>query len=132
MKAVILGVGILLLAGCGTPQERCIAAATRDMRVVDRLIAEVQGNLDRGYALEQVSRPAVRWVVCERGRPATATRPAQAPQMCLQDYQITSTQPRAINLADERQTLAELKAKRAAQAKATAPAVAQCRQAHPE
>ena len=40
---------LIPLAACGTPQEQCIGAATRDMQVVNRLIAEVQGNLARGY-----------------------------------------------------------------------------------
>ena len=41
---------VLLLAGCATPKENCIKSANKDLAVVDRLIAETQANLTRGYA----------------------------------------------------------------------------------
>lgn len=132
MKRVLVLAGFVLLAGCGTPQERCINAATRDLRVVDRLIIETQGNLDRGYALVEVERIADRWVVCVPGRPATATEPARAPEMCLREYDYTVTEPRAVNLAEQRVILAELKKKRVALEKASRPAVASCKLTHPE
>ena len=43
------------LAACGTPQEQCINRNTRDLRTVDRLIAEAEGNLQRGYAYETIT-----------------------------------------------------------------------------
>lgn len=122
----------LVLAACGTPQERCIASATRDLRILDRLIGEVQGNLDRGYALEEVVLSRTRWVICAPGRPATATEPAIAPEMCLREYDYTETRPKAINLADEREKLAEMKAKRTSVARSTEKAVASCKATHPE
>ena len=132
MQRMILISGLALLVGCGTPQERCIAAATRDLRVVDRLIVQTQGNLDRGYALVEVERTSERLVLCAPGRAATATGPAQPPQMCWRDYDYTVTEARAINLADERETLAELQKKRVALEKASRLAVASCKLAHPE
>ncbi|WP_415234050.1 hypothetical protein [Pseudorhodobacter sp.] len=132
MKRLVLISALAALAGCGTPQERCIAAATRDLRVVDRLTAEVQGNLDRGYALVEVEKTSLRWAVCQPGRPATATEAAQAPQMCMREHAYTVTEPRAINLADEQIKLDELKKKRAALAKASGPAVARCKLTHPK
>lgn len=132
MKHLVLIPVLAVLVGCGTPQERCIAGATRDLRVVDGLIAETQANLDRGYALQDVERTGVRWEQCRRGpRPKAGEKP-RAPDLCLEDYTFTVTKPRAINLADERQTLAELKQKRAAQVRAAAPVVAGCKAAHPE
>ncbi|WP_022704944.1 hypothetical protein [Pseudorhodobacter ferrugineus] len=132
MNRFVVLAGLVVLAGCGTPQERCIAGVTRDLRVVDRLIVETQGNLDRGYALVEVVRSRDRWVMCVPEQAATATQPAQAPQMCLQDYDYTVTEPRAVNLAEQRVTLAELQKKRVALEKASRPAVASCIQAHPE
>ena len=35
---------LVLLAACGTPQERCINGVTRDLRTVDRLIEEAEGH----------------------------------------------------------------------------------------
>lgn len=43
----------VLLAACGTPQERCISKHTREYRSVSSLLAEVEGNLARGYAWEE-------------------------------------------------------------------------------
>ena len=132
MRRILLLAGFAVLAGCGTPEERCIAGATRDLRVVDRLIVETQGNLDRGYALVDVERSMDRWVICVPARPATATEPARAPEMCLREYDYTVTVPRAVNLAEQRVTLAELKKKRVALEKASRLAVASCKLAHPQ
>lgn len=41
---------VLMVAACGTPQERCIDRNTSEYRTVAKLIAEVEGNLARGYA----------------------------------------------------------------------------------
>ena len=132
MQRILVISGLALLVGCGTPQERCIAGATRDLRVVDRLIGQTQGNLDRGYALVEVERYGTRWVVCAPAQAATDTQPARAAQMCLDDYEYTVTEARAINLANERETLAELQKKRVALEKASRPAVASCKLTHPE
>ena len=42
---------LLLLAACATPLERCIASATKELRVVSGLIASTQANINRGYAI---------------------------------------------------------------------------------
>jgi hypothetical protein len=132
MKHLVLIPVLAALAGCGTPQERCIASVTRDMRVVDGLIAEAQGNLDRGYAIEEVERTGVRWESCHRGPPPKPGEAPRPPELCLEEYTFTVTKPRAINLAEESQLLAELQKKRAAQAQAAAPAIASCKASHPE
>ncbi len=124
--------GMTLLAACGTPQEQCIAGVTRDMRVLDRLIVESEGNLQRGYALREEIRTDSRYVMCRPGRPATADRPAIPPQYCWRDYDRTVTRPAAINLAEERVKLAEMRKKRQSLARAAAPAIAQCRATYPE
>ena len=51
MKRLILA-PLLLLTACGTPQEQCISANTRDLQVVDRLIRDSEANLARGYGYE--------------------------------------------------------------------------------
>lgn len=123
---------LALLAACGTPQERCIARETRDLRILDRLIAETEADLKRGYALEEVTIWTPRWQICEgQVAPPPGAEPS-LPDMCLEDVAQTVTRPKAINLAQTRQTLAELRKKRDAQAVEVAPAVAACRAAHPE
>lgn len=121
-----------LLVACGTPQERCIAGATKDLRVLDRLIGETRTNLQRGYAMEEVVRTSLRWEVCRPGIAATATTPAQPAEMCLEDYDYTVTRPKAINLAQEREKLAEMQKKRRELAARAESTIAQCRLQHPE
>lgn len=52
MKRLIL-LALPLLAACATPRETCLGAATQNLRVVDSLIAEVQANLQRGFAIRE-------------------------------------------------------------------------------
>lgn len=130
MKRWILA--LVLLSACGTPQERCIASVTRDIRILDRLIGESQENIQRGYALEEVVLTRERWVMCSPGVAATETTPAEPPQMCLREYDYTQTRPKAINLADEREKLVEMRKKRVALDRDAAKAVASCKLTHPE
>lgn len=123
---------LLLLAACGTPQERCIAGATRDLRVIDGLIGQSQQNLRRGYAMEDVVKTGVRWEECTAPVPATATTAAIPARMCLEDYSYTVARPKAINLAAERETLAEMQKKRRELAAGAEAVIAQCRSDHPE
>jgi hypothetical protein len=43
----------LALTACETPRESCINQASRELRIVESLIAETRCNLDRGYAIER-------------------------------------------------------------------------------
>lgn len=124
---------LLALTACGTPQEQCINAVTRDMRVVDRLIAEAEGNLARGYGFETVTVYSTRWVPCgpPPPPPAEGQKPPR-PQMCLDEVPETVRKPVALDLAAEAQKLAGLKAKRAQQAKAAEPQIAACKAEYPE
>ena len=112
------------LAACGTPQEQCINAVTRDMRVVDLLIAEAEGNLQRGYGFEYVTVMEIDYVPC-----GTQTNPNR---VCAVRRPEQERRPVAIDLAAEQVKLTQLRAKRAQQAKAAAPAIAQCRIDNPE
>jgi len=51
MRPALMILPFLALAACATPREQCIGQATRDLRVLNSLIAETQGNLARGYAI---------------------------------------------------------------------------------
>ena len=124
---------LMALSACGTPQEQCISAATRDMRVVDRLIAEAEGNLARGYGYQEVTVWTTRWVRCGPLPPPHAEgEPPAKPQLCLDEVPETIRKPVALDLGAEAQKLAGLKAKRAAQAKAAAPQIAACKAEYPE
>ena len=128
-RIVIMGV-LLALAGCGTPQQQCINSVTRDMRVVDRLIAEAEGNLARGYAFASVVE--VRPVFVDCTPKPTAETPDPRPRQCLKNEERTVSRPVAIDLNAEAAKLASLKAKRTQQASAAAPAIAACQRQYPE
>ena len=121
---------LVLLAACGTPQEQCIRAGTRDLRTLDRLIAETEGNLDRGYALEDVTITQEHWGYCEPWHHADDPTPSLVP--CLIEHDVTVRRPIAIDLADEAKKLESLKARRGELARAAEPIIAQCKADHPE
>ncbi|MFN3937597.1 MAG: hypothetical protein ACK4KW_08455 [Gemmobacter sp.] len=120
---------LLLLSACGTPQEQCIAAVTRDLTVLDRLIAETGRNLSRGYAVETFEVSDFRYVPCRIGTDA-AGNPVWS--RCLEDFSRTATRPVAIDLDAERRKLASMQRKRAELARAAGPAIAECRARYPE
>lgn len=121
---------VALLAACGTPQEQCIQRNTRDLRTVDRLIAETQGNLDRGYALEEVTISQDHWGYCHQ--PVPEGQPPLGPALCMIEHEVTVQKPKAINLADEAAKLEGLKTKRGELTKAAEPVIAQCKEEFPE
>ena len=119
------------LAACGTPQEQCINRSTRDLRTVDRLIVETEGNLQRGYALETVTRYEDFWDTCFE--PVNVGgQIAMQPRMCLRERSFTEQRPKAIDLKAEAQKLDSLKVKRTELARAAAPLIAQCKVDFPE
>lgn len=133
-RALIL---LTLVAACGTPQERCIAGQTRDLRVVTRLIAETEANLKRGYALEEVTIWRDQWVLCPTPpapppEDGSTPPPPEPPRMCLDEVAETVTRPKAIDLAAEAQKLKGLKTKKDELSKAAGPAIAQCKAQYPE
>jgi hypothetical protein len=122
---------LVLISACGTPQEQCINRNTRDLRTVDRLIAETTGNLDRGYAYETITVYEGYWTTCDPP-PQVEGQPPQPPRLCLDERPVTTQRPKAIDLNEEARKLDSLKAKRielAARAKAV---IAQCKAAYPE
>lgn len=124
---------LVTLTACGTPQEQCINAGTRDLRVVNKLIAESEGNLKRGYALEE---KVVRFATFSPCRvqtvPPGATAPPPRVQMCPDHYEQTITQPKAIDLDAEARKLAQLKVRRKELSRAAEAVAEQCRAEYPE
>ncbi len=129
MKRLVI-LTLLAVTACGTPQEQCIAAGTRDLQVVERLIAEAEGNIARGYAWENVTVLERRWVECRTKPTAEMSEPAR--ERCLVEVPETTKKPRAIDLAEEASTLASLKAKRAEQLAASKGLVKACKAKYPE
>lgn len=121
---------LALLAACGTPQEQCINANTRDLRTVDRLIVETEGNLERGYAFEERTIHQAYWGYCLQ--PQIPGAPPVTPQLCLKDREITVDRPKAIDLEEEARKLESLKIKRKELAAKAEAVIAQCKAMYPE
>lgn len=115
---------LVLLTACGTPQEQCISRATRDIRTVDRLMSEVQGNLDRGFAYETYTVYDIDYIDC-----STEADPGR---VCAIRVAEEERRPVAIDLATEKVKLDQLRAKRSELLQSSAPVVAQCRVEFPE
>ncbi len=119
------------LAACGTPQEQCINRNTRDLRTVDRLIAEAEGNLQRGYAYETITTYEPEWTYCRR-RPPVEGQPEPPPRLCLDERPVSRTRPKAIDLNEEARKLASLRTKRESLARQAEAVIAQCKAEYPE
>ncbi len=123
MRKTILALP-LLLAACASPFEICVANANRDLRVIDRLIAEARGNIQRGYGFRTQETYDTELQPCgeQNGQTIYCETPV-----------VTSEQvPVAIDMAAEKaklESLLETRARKQAEATAT---VAACRQQHPE
>jgi hypothetical protein len=92
----------ILLAACATPQQRCEIQATRDLRVMNQLIAESQATLQRGYALREEQRTRVGATICTGGGTDFGYR------FCWGNDSYTRLRPVAVNLDDERAKLQTL------------------------
>jgi hypothetical protein len=130
MKRFLAVLVVFGLASCGTPQQQCIGQVSRNLSVVDRLIAEIEGNLARGYAFARTTETHPKFVDCTPD--PTPEVPDPKPRQCLVNVDETVTRPVAIDLQAEAAKLASLKAKRSQLASSTAQAIAVCQQQYPE
>ena len=135
MKRLLIPV-LLLLAACGTPQERCISRNTKDLQVVNGLIAEAEGNLGRGYALEEYRTwdEVLDW--CQAPPPPPGPngelRPAPPPQPCYRRVAVTETRPKKIDLVAEANQLQQLRKRQAELEQRAKSVIAQCQALYPE
>lgn len=139
MRIPVLGLALTLaLAACGTPQEQCINRETRDLRVVDRLIAQLKVDIGRGYRMVDHEITVTRWVPCGLPPPPPPPKPGMKPppppppRMCLDDFTRTVQRPEAIDIVAEKRKLAQLEVKRRSLVRQAAQAVAACKAAYPE
>jgi hypothetical protein len=129
VKPLVLLALIVALAACGTPQEQCIRANTRDLRQVEALIAETQANLARGYAYEEHTVTDWDWAPCFDGRPVPK---GQSPGMCWEPSERTVRKAVAIDPEVETRKLAGLTTRRKALLSQAAASVAACKAQYPE
>ena len=117
----MIGVVCLVLAGCATPEQRCINEATRDLRTVNELIAETEANLSRGYAIVTETDISPRLTFC------TGYRDNVGISFCSGNQLIQRDRPVAIDREAEERKLVDLRGRRAALEVTARRAVAACR-----
>jgi hypothetical protein len=94
---------LLVLSACTEPAPRCVIPETRELKTIDKLIAESEATLERGYVMRKTDRSGVNF--CLGGRQSHiglsfCTDPAGR------------TEPVAIDAAAENRKLTSLKARR--------------------
>jgi hypothetical protein len=131
--ALLTGTLALALAACGTPQERCISAATRELRTVERLLAQTDANLARGYAYEEREITRTEWVICGYDPvPPGDAKKAPRPRYCLDDVTDTVRRAVAIDPAVEQRKRDSLMAKRNELRARAEAEIDACRATYPE
>lgn len=98
-----------MLAGCATPHQQCVADATRDVRVLDGLIAETEQALARGYGVQRETTYAPRYTFC-----GGYGYRYYGLNTCYDPYPVTRETPVAIDPAAERRKLRALQESRRA------------------
>ena len=123
---------VVIVASCGTPQERCISRNTREYRTISSLLAEVEGNLARGYAWEERTVTRMEWddcgyVVRDRdGNREFITR------SCMRNVADTERYRVPIDPASEQRKRDNLAAKLKAETPRAEAVVEQCKAQYPE
>lgn len=90
---------LALLAACATPQQRCVDRAAADVRMLERQIARIEGNIDRGYAVHRSTGPRVGVTACTGG---------QSLRLCQELSNEPRETPVAISIPEEKRKLAKL------------------------
>ena len=113
---------LCLLAACATPAERCVIDATKELRRVEALIAETEGNLARGYAIDRTAERRPRLTFC------TGTYRSQVGvSFCTEEDIVYRERPVAIDPQAERRKLSILADRRIALRRTSEQQIAACR-----
>jgi hypothetical protein len=117
MTRVLLLVLFLPLLAC-SPGEQCRIEASRDLRALDRMIAETEQSISRGFRVIEVDNPfRIGLTLC--------VDPTEESRLCGRDDGPIYRHEK-INVPAEKAKLASLKAQRATLAPRTAAAIAAC------
>ncbi len=123
LTPLLAGGALLALGACATPLEQCLSRAQTDLRVVDRLIAESELTLARGYGLEERTNVSEQLRFCAQADGSVAA--------CYVPIATRRSEPVAVDLEAEARKLASLKQKRAELAERAAAQAASCRATYP-
>lgn len=123
---------VLIVAACGTPQDRCISRNTREYRTISSLLAEVEGNLARGYAWEERTVTRMEWDDCGYAyRDGDGIR-RFGTRSCMRDVVDTERYRVPIDPAAEKRKRDNLLARKKALSSQAMSAVNACKAAYPE
>ncbi len=126
MVRFLIPVSILALAACSDPKTVCQQEATKDLGIVQALIADTQATIDRGYAIQTKERTVIYTDFCfGTGLHNGGFR------FCNRAQPVVSRTPVAVDLNDERRKLRSLKQKESELKKRSLTALQQCEQAYP-
>lgn len=99
----LLALTALLAACAGVGRDQCLRSAVAEVRTIDRLIAETEAGVARGYGISRQTVPYLERRRCSDGRGS-----------CLySDTEVIET-PKAIDPRSESRKLALLRARREA------------------
>ena len=124
MRNWALLAGLLVLAGCATPLERCIATANADARALEVELAERRLSLARGYRLEQRQEPRFAMVLCPGASPT-------APALCTEVVEVPVTRRVPVNPTIEAERIAALEGILEREQARAAAAIRTCRATFP-
>lgn len=103
MRLITLAL-IPLLASCATPREACLSGVGSDLRVINKLIVQTRGNLDRGFAIETRQEVREKEGTCESELPDGTVIRTTCEKVDVRDVRV----PVAIDLNAERAKLSSL------------------------
>jgi hypothetical protein len=113
---------LVLLAACGTPRERCIHSAERELSTVAELIVEVETALNRGFREVPDARHEFTFGTCI-GVNGAAT-------ICTQTVERVEMRPEAIDPQTEKRKLLNLQKRHAVLGKEAEREIAACVKEH--
>lgn len=125
IRAVIVGATVLVVTGCATPQQQCVAGATAEVRFLEEELVERRVNIARGYAIRRETRTEMLPEFCYS--PVTQMR-----FMCMEPVHTVRESRRPINVTDEQERIAQLERALARERQLADQAVNQCRAQFPE
>ncbi|MCC5968593.1 MAG: hypothetical protein JJU15_01430 [Pararhodobacter sp.] len=117
---------VLMLAGCATPLEQCVASATTEVRYLEEELTERRVNIARGYAVQREMRPDFQPGFCYS--PHYGMRLSI---MCMEPVQTVHETRRPINVSDEEARIALLERALTRERQLAAQATERCRAQYP-
>lgn len=105
MKKLLI-LPIMMLAACADPRASCLNDATKDLRIVQALIADTEATIARGYAIQTETRTVIYTNFCV----GTGNKSGGF-TFCNYPYPVTTKTPVAVDLNAEKAKLRSLRDK---------------------